>query len=205
MTRKRWTAQTEVTPSLIKFREKKKWQIALRRYLLERNPCVTYAPYFGLDIERFRKWIETQFTEELGWEKFGTNWQLEHIVPLTCFNFEDDHDLKLCWNFLNIRVEPVQKGKEKNDRVNLFMAKSYFKELYQTTGYEICRDMLTKIDQIESAETLSTTAQKEFIAQNEGFLKNSEGFTSYEFELLNSGREVEDVKKEADLIKKLGE
>ena len=204
MPRKRWTAQTELTPSLLKFREKRKWQIALRRYLLERNPCVSYAPYFGLDIESFRKWIETQFTPDLSWDNFGTHWQFDHIIPVTYFDFADDRELMLCWNFTNIRVGKIQNKKDSGNRVDVLMAKDYFGRLYNETGYEICQALLEKISQIEVSETISTTQQKEFINQHKDYLKHIEGFSSYEFELLNSGRDIEEVKKEAELIKKLG-
>ena len=204
MPRKRWTPQTELTPSLLKFREKRKWQIALRRYLLERNPCVSYAPYFGLDIENFRKWIETQFTPDLSWDRFGTDWQFDHIIPVTYFDFASDEELMLCWNFTNIRVERAQSKKESGNRVDVLMAKDYFGRLYNETGYEICQALLEKISRIEVSETISTTQQKEFINQHKDYLKHIEGFSSYEFELLNSGRDIEEVKKEAELIKKLG-
>ena len=61
MPRKKWSAQTEVTPSLLKLREKRRWQIALRRYVIERNISTFYAPYFGLDVENIRIWFEMQF------------------------------------------------------------------------------------------------------------------------------------------------
>lgn len=204
MPRKRWTAQTELTPSLLKFREKRKWQIALRRYLLERNPCVFYAPYFGLDIESFRKWVEMQFSPDLAWENFGTNWQFDHIIPVTYFDFADDNELSLCWNFTNIRVEKLQNKKGVGNRVDVLMAKNYFGRLYTETGYEICRAFLDKLSRIEESEMISTTQQTEFIAQHIDYLKHIEGFSSYEFELLNAGRDFEEVKKEAELIKKLG-
>jgi hypothetical protein len=205
MPRKRWTAQTEVTPSLLKFREKRKWQIALRRYLLERNPCVAYAPYFGLDIESFRTWIATQFTSDLSWNSFGKNWQFDHIIPVTYFDFAEDEELALCWNFINIRVERIQHSKDRGNRVDVLMAKDYFASLYKETGYEVCQELLRKIERIEIAEMIPTSNQKEFIIQHKDYLSHIEGFTSYEFELLNSGRDIQEVKKEAELIKKLGQ
>ena len=205
MPRKRWTAQTEVTPSLLKFREKRKWQIALRRYLLERNPCVAYAPYFGLDIESFRTWIATQFTSDLSWNSFGKNWQFDHIIPVTYFDFAEDEELALCWNFINIRVERIQHSKDRGNRVDVLIAKDYFASLYKETGYEVCQELLRKIERIEIAEMIPTSNQKEFIIQHKDYLSHIEGFTSYEFELLNSGRDIQEVKKEAELIKKLGQ
>jgi hypothetical protein len=103
MPRKKWTPQTEVTESLIRFREKRKWQLGYRRYVLERSPSESYAPYFGLDIETLRKWFELQFTDELTWDNFGKAWQFDHIIPATYFDYSNENDLQLCWSFINIR------------------------------------------------------------------------------------------------------
>ena len=129
MARKRWSAQTEITPELLKFREKRKWQIALRRYVLEKNPCEAYAPFFGLDIENMRKWFAFQFKSTTGWENFGITWQFDHIVPVTYFDFSLEVELKMCWNFTNIRVEEFQRNKDRGNRMDVLAAKSYFNEL----------------------------------------------------------------------------
>lgn len=205
MARKKWTPNTDVTPSLIRFREKKKWQIALRRYLLERNPCVGYAPYFGLDINNFRKWIEVQFVDELSWDNFGILWQFEHVIPVTYFDFEDEQELKLCWNFVNIRIEEIQKSKERGNRTDLLLAREYFRNIFEGTGYSLCNDLMKKINRIEEEERITTSKQKEFISSQNNYLHLIQDFSSYEFELLNSGRDVEEVKKEADFIKKMGQ
>lgn len=111
MERKKWTPKVEITDGLIKSREKRKWQLALRRYVLEKNISPGYAPYFGLNIVKFRQWIEIQFTGELNWENFGAAWQFEHIVPLAYFDFSIEDDMHLCWNFINIRVESLELKK----------------------------------------------------------------------------------------------
>ena len=104
MARKKWVPQSEITPALLKFREKRKWQIALRRYVLEKQACVLYAPYFGLDIISIRKWFEMQSPVGLGWDDFAKNWQFEHIVSVAYFDFGLAELLTLCWTFTNIRV-----------------------------------------------------------------------------------------------------
>ncbi len=146
-----------------------------------------------------------QFTEGLSWESFGANWQFDHIIPVTYFDFGNDHDLRLCWNFINIRIEEVQKSKDKGHRADVLMAKKYFSDLYSATGYEVCMSMLQLIDRIETTEMISTTKQQDFILQQNEYLKLIEGFTPYEFELLNSGRSIEEVKKEAEFIRKMGQ
>jgi len=93
MNRKKWTPKTEITEADIRFKEKRKWQIALRRYLLDKQPSSYYAPYFGLDIETFREWIAVQFDMECNWENFSKNWQLELIIPASYFDFNQEEDL----------------------------------------------------------------------------------------------------------------
>ncbi|MCR6720231.1 MAG: hypothetical protein NVV59_07985 [Chitinophagaceae bacterium] len=126
MARKRWEAKTEITPELVQAREKRKWQINLRRYVIEKSPCPSYAPYFGLDITSMRKWFEQQFTGELTWNNFGDQWQFTHIMPLYLFDHENDDDLRLCWNFINLRVEPTFPAKPAENRLSLLAAKVYF-------------------------------------------------------------------------------
>lgn len=203
MSRKRWVAQTKITPSLLKFREKRKWQINLRRYVIEKSPCPSYAPYFGLDIQNIRHWFEYQFTNDLNWENFGKQWQFEHIIPVTYFDHSVEADLRLCWNFTNLRVEPLQPNKNRGSRVDVLGAKSYFDELYAKTGYLITKRLRDKIAAIELSELLSTEPQQQFLAQHIEYLTQIENYSDFEFELLNRGRSIEQVNKELDFLKKI--
>lgn len=202
MGRKKWVAKTEITPALLKFREKRKWQIALRRYVLEKSLCVDYAPYFGLDIENMRQWFEYQFQPSLNWDNFAINWQFDHIIPVTFFDFSIDSELKLCWNFTNLRVEQFQRNKDRGNRLDVLAAKNYFKELYEKTNYQVCLKLLHKIDEIEISDFVSTEGQQKFIKDHQGYLDMIENYTAFEFEMLNSGRSIEEVKKEVDFLKK---
>jgi hypothetical protein len=202
MARKKWTPQLEVTPALIKFREKRKWQINLRRYVLEKNPCPYYAPFFGLDIENLRKWLEIQFDKDTSWEGFGKKWQFDHIVPVAYFDFEDENELKMCWNFTNLRVEQFQRNKDRGNRLDVLAAKGYFENLYKKTLYIPCLKLLEKIDRIELSAIVSTESQQAFIIEYRPYLDMIEGYSIFEFELLNSGRSIEEVKKEIEFLKK---
>lgn len=200
MARKRYTRQEE-TPELLKSREKRKWQIALRRYVLERSPCAAYAPYFGLDIEKMRGWFESQFIEGASWENFGERWQFEHIIPVTYFDFVEEDELRLCWNFVNIRVDILADGKEKGVKPDLLVARNYFKALLEKTQLPICKELLNKIERIEQGDPMNTGAQESFIKENRVYLNALVGFTSFEFEMLNSGRSLEEVRKESEILK----
>lgn len=202
MARKKWEPQTEITPSLLTFREKRKWQINLRRYVLERSPCPYYAPYFGLDIENIRKWFEYQFTTDLNWATFAKNWQFDHIIPVTYFDHAQEEDLRLCWNFTNLRVEPFQLNKDRGNRLDVLGARSYFDELYLKTGYPITKALRDKIARIELSEFISSTPQQNFLLDHKEYLAHIENYSIFEFELLNHGRSLAEVEKEIAFLKK---
>jgi hypothetical protein len=201
MTRKKWEPQTAITPALLKTREKRKWQIALRRYVLERNISADYAPYFGLDIDQMRRWFECQFPSGIGWQHFGELWQFEHVLPVTCFDFTSEDELRICWNFINLRVEVLQDT-EKGSRQDSLIARRYFTKLLEQTGYPVCAQLLEKIRQMESTDDTSTRAQADFIIANQTYLETVGKFGTYEFEQVNRGRPVREVQEEADFLRK---
>lgn len=202
MARKKWEAKTEITPELLKFREKRKWQINLRRYVIEKSPCPFYAPYFGLDIENIRRWFEYQFTNDLTWENFAKKWQFDHILPVTYFDHSLDEELRLCWNFTNLRIEPFQLNKDGGNRLDVLGARAYFEELYLKTGYPITKALADKIVRIELSEFISSLPQQTFLAKHKEYLSQIENYSTFEFELLNHGRSLEEVEKEVAFLKK---
>ena len=202
MARKKWQAKTEVTPMILESREKRKWQINLRRYVLERSPCPQYAPYFGLDILNIRKWFEYQFENGLTWENFGEKWQFDHVIPVTYFDHNDEQELRLCWNFTNIRVEPLEMHKNKGNSIDVLGAKSYFDELYKRTNYPITKELRDKITKIELSELMSSGPQQKFLADHKDYLTHIENYSAFEFELLNHGRSIEDIRMEMEFLKK---
>lgn len=201
--RKRWTKKTEVTESLLKLREKRKWQIALRRYVLEKNKSSFYAPYFGLDILHFRKWVELQFDDDLNWNNFSSSWQFDHIIPVGSFDFSSEIDLRLCWNFINIRV--AKNGENnKTSGIDIIAAKTHFQQLYERTQFSLCKLMLEKIEQIGLSQIETNTALENFILKNKTIIETATSFGSYEFNKLNDGVPFEEIMAERELLKKFG-
>jgi hypothetical protein len=200
--RKKWEARSDITPELIKFREKRKWQIALRRYVVEKNPSAFYAPYFGLDIQNLRNWFAIQFEPDMNWDNFGKKWQLDHIIPVTCFDFSVEAELKICWNFINLRVTSPDNTKNRSFALEILSAKAYFEELYKATLYLPCLRLLEKIRAVEFSGSRSAEKQKSFLLQNKSYIDLIENYSSFEFGLLNDGRDPDSIKKEMAFFKK---
>lgn len=191
---------TETTKMLLN--EKRKWQIALRRYVLEGIKSYKYAPYFGIDTINFKKWIEIQFDNELHWENFSKAWQLEHVIPVAYFDFYSESDLKLCWNFINIKVEKTGNNKKPISIMDFFTKKNYFEKLYDKTGYTLCKQMIEKIDKIEQKTPTDYNRQVAFIQEKKDYLNVIADFTSYDFDRLNSGDDLATILKEKAFLKK---
>lgn len=204
MDRKRWTPKEVVTEADWLFKEKRKWQVALRRYILEKKPAYFYAPYFGLDVNSIRNWIEIQFTDDLNWENFGKAWQFDHIVPVTYFDFADREDLMLCWNFINIRVEKLGPNKSRGNRIDILAAKPYFQDLYEKTGYATCQKMLLKLESVSIYDAANQSAIENYLTGNQKFLETLTTFTDEEFAKLNEGQSVEDILMEREILRKFG-
>jgi len=204
MSRKKWTPKTEVNDQVLQLREKRKWQIALRRYILEGSKCSYYAPYFGLPAEVMRKWIEIQFRDNLTWDNFSSDWQFEHVLPVSYFDFRNDIDLRLCWNFVNIRVESIDKSNETIARTDVLSAKHYFRSLFQQTNYWVCQQMLEKIEQIESTPIPQISVLEGFLAENKELLTATKDFSSEDFIRLNTGMTFQSLVYEKEFLKKHG-
>ncbi len=186
------------------FKEKRKWQIALRRYVLQGYGSYVYAPYFGIDAINFRKWIELQFGEQFSWDDFSSKWQFDHIIPIAYFDLNSEDDLKLCWNFTNIRVEKGDLNNVKGNRVDILTAKAYFEELYLKTNYSICKKMVDKISALEVSTIESTDVLEKFISENKEYLETLRDFSVEEYSQLNSGKSFKDILTEQSLFKKFG-
>lgn len=187
-----------------KVKERKRWQIALRRYVINNVPNETYAPYFGLESKMFRQWIELQFTHELNWASFGKAWQFDHIVPVVYFDFSSEDDLALCWNFINIRVEQICLNKNRGNRVDVMAVRPYFQDLYSKTNYSFCLKMLAKISEIEVLGVKGYRATEDFIIENKAHLEAISILSRDEFNRLNQGVSLKDILFERELLRKFG-
>jgi len=194
----------ETVESLQRKREKRRWQMALRRYVIEKNPSSAYAKYFGLDIEFFREWIAVQFKEDLTWDNFALKWQFDHIIPVAYFDFSDQDDLLLCWNFINIRVERIEHNKVRGNRVDVMAVRTYFEDLFNKTNYPFCTRMLEKIRTIEIANIESNNELEAFIIKNQNYIEQISKFDIDDFNRLNDGVPFKNILLEKEIARRFG-
>jgi hypothetical protein len=205
MPRKKWTPKTEADDAVLKFRDKRRWQIALRRYVVYKHPSANYAPFFGVDIQTFRQWIELQFTPSMTWENFGHLWQFDHILPVIYFDFNDVEQMKLCWSFVNIRCESIEANKNKGAAVDFLNVKAHFEGLLAATSFPIIGQLIAKLNEIEQSQHSNTDHLAGFINQNKTRLLHFGDFDAVDFLRINQGLPAEDLLAEKELFRRFAQ
>lgn len=176
--------------------------MAFRRFVLENAPSEQYAPYFGLCRSDLRTWIETQFTASQNWDNFGKVWQFEHIISVAWFDTNSVEELRACWNFLNLRVAPIEGAGHSTD---LFFAKDYFERLYQATGFQACLYYIHKIAALLNQHAVPLQdSSVAFIQTNQLVLDAIPTFSSEEYgQYLETGS-AKSILTEREILKKFG-
>ncbi len=200
MARKKWQKVEEETLTIQRAREKKKWQIALRRYVLSQQANSGYAPYFGLDIKRLRTWFEVQFQEGQTWETFGETWQFDHLLPVSCFNLFDEDDKTLCWNFLNLRITGIPEKLDLAGIIDLASILNSFQQLQHNTNNPLCRRYISKIEKLQTQASSFSEVQEQFLREQADFLQRVSHFTPYEFGQLNKNVPLTAIEQEIALL-----
>ena len=64
--------------------------------------------------------LEKQFTTEMSWNNQGSFWWIDHIIPISVFNFDspDQIDFKKCWALSNLRPLEKTENMKKHNRID---------------------------------------------------------------------------------------
>lgn len=62
------------------------------------------AALIGCTVDQFRRHIESLFKPGMTWDNWSRyGWHLDHIVPLSSFNFSNDSEIFRAWHFTNLQ------------------------------------------------------------------------------------------------------
>jgi len=65
-----------------------------------------------------RKWLEFQFTEEMTFNNHGKVWHIDHIVPCSRFDLEDEDEQRRCFNWTNLQPLLKYDNWSKGDKLS---------------------------------------------------------------------------------------
>lgn len=84
-----------------------------------KNKKTSYQNIIGCDIEFFKKWIESRFNKNMNWNNLGSYWQIDHILPINAFNFQNDRDKYICFHWTNLQPLESEVNRLKSDNLHL--------------------------------------------------------------------------------------
>lgn len=86
------------------------------RYSIKQNKNgIKWEKLVGYSLQNLKKHLQKLFTNEMSFENYG-EWHIDHILPLSKFNFEkpEDEDFKKAWALKNLqplwKKDNLQKG-----------------------------------------------------------------------------------------------
>lgn len=62
-------------------------------------------------------WLEGGFDDGMSWENQGEGWHIDHVVPLSAVDVENESIAKIAWNWRNLRPLWSRDNISKGDRV----------------------------------------------------------------------------------------
>ena len=92
---------------------------SIRTHIKGNKKRACWESVVGFTSKELRRHLERGFGPGMTWDNYGTFWNIDHIVPISAFNFssQSDHDFKLCWSLKNLRPLKVSENNKKRARV----------------------------------------------------------------------------------------
>lgn len=119
-------------------RNKKRQQIAFRRFMTGEYPSVEIRQYVSINYSELRVRIEQMMIEGMSWDNYGKVWAIDHIVPLRLFDLFNENELKTAWNYQNLM--PLFKADNLHKEGDLRFAKLILEGMEKTTVVSILLD-----------------------------------------------------------------
>lgn len=70
-----------------------------RRYITFEGP----GDISTMNAWEMREYVESQWLEGMNWDNYGDVWVVDHIVPLKYFDARAEKEMKICWNYNNLK------------------------------------------------------------------------------------------------------
>lgn len=92
---------------------------AFRGYITLNSGGGALWQFLGKNAWELREYIESLWQPGMTWDNYKKEWCVDHIVSLKYFDMFDENDLKLCWNFNNLRPMWMEHNHIKDHCVNI--------------------------------------------------------------------------------------
>lgn len=99
------------------FRIRRTLRKRLSKILKGKSNTVGKSAILGCTSSQLREHLQNKFRNGMTWQNYGTYWQVDHILPCAAFDHTDIKEVKICWNWQNLRPLEADKNLEKSDTI----------------------------------------------------------------------------------------
>jgi hypothetical protein len=95
--------------------------------------------YLGCNTEEFYNWMLYNFDDVLTLDNYGSFWHIDHVIPISHFNLENEHEQSIAFNWKNTMPLSAKENCTKNNRLVLSQIEQHLKMLAQQSLIKIPR------------------------------------------------------------------
>ena len=85
--------------------------------------------YIGCDLDFLKQWLESHFTEQMTFENYGSYWHVDHVIPCSKFNLENENEINNCFHWTNLQPLESSKNMSKSNKIDHDNIKSHYKKV----------------------------------------------------------------------------
>lgn len=89
--------------------------------------------YVGCDLEFLKEWLSYNFKEGMSFENYGPYWHLDHVLPCSKFNFENEDDITKCFSWYNIQPLEGNLNMSKSNNISEEEFTNHYKKIKKFT------------------------------------------------------------------------
>lgn len=98
-------------------------------YLKNRKTSDKFSDIFNWSWQELYDHIESQFSNAMNWENYGTCWEIDHILPLCSFESWNGtlyEKFSAAWVLWNLRLCTIEENAIKNKNIDWLFTLDYF-------------------------------------------------------------------------------
>ena len=79
----------------------------------------TLDKYLGCSFEFFEVWIQFQFDQNMNWFNQGSYWHIDHVLPVSSFDFTIEQNIYICTTWINLRPLEAKENLSKHNKIDM--------------------------------------------------------------------------------------
>lgn len=76
----------------------------------------TYTQILGCIVKEFEEYLLNKMTEGMTYDNYG-EWEVDHIIPFSSFDFHKLDQIKICCNYTNLQPLWKSDNQEKSNKI----------------------------------------------------------------------------------------